>query len=423
MKKEKFIVLITVLVFSLTGCNSTFDPFDFNNVEIISSEEARYISDEATNNLSYVSSLAKSESSIIDYRIAYDGSASSIARYQESDQKESISIYANYAYQIDSKTKQSQGDGSGNVIYFETDNTDVAWLVYSEDEEQYPYYSLYQVNEYDNPNYSYDPIVSSKTSYFSSVDDVYLLWDKQIRNLVSDSYSYSDFSYGEAENKIYGFNEQVSQNTITNPLHSDEIIITYTERMVVRYFRYDNTYGWVIDYTAEKINLYWITSLDGEMYDSPLLVESSETLYQYNYGNRLAAQFNYPEQVQTTDSYPIIYSYRFDSENNLYLYTTQSLSNAYLVSNYGDSEYTYLAATVSFYSNRYYLFKSSSDEYSDEFFGYDIINYDQLNFFSLYEYEGLNYLSLLSNVSLYLVFGFTKDGEIYSLDAYYWSSL
>ncbi len=434
--KRKSLLILSISILCLSGCSNSFDPFDFNNVEIISNEQATFISNEATNNLSSVSSLTKSESNTIDYRSVYTGSALPLANYQSNTIESNINIYSNYGYTQETKTTEIQGDGSGDTIYFETTNLDSTWLELKEEEKETlsdndelkSNYYLYQVNEYQNPNYNDDPIISSRYSYFSKEDEVSYTWDKQIRNLVSDSYSYFDFTYGTSEGKIYGFNESVSQNTISNPLHTDQLIITYSESMVVRSFSYDNNLGWVIDYFASKDDLYWVTSIDGSMYESPVLVQSQESLYQYGYKSLQTHSFSYPEEAQTSDAYPIMYLYNYvynneTEQDELTFVRFSSLYDAYSVSSYGDSQHTYRGALLNIYSYEYILFSSSLEEYIDTKLGYEILNHDQLGVFSSFEVDGFNYLNTASSIRLYLIFGFTKEGELDTLDAYYWSML
>lgn len=418
MKKEKLFILLTSLSLCLAGCSKEFDPFGFNNVEIISSEEASYISNEATNNLSSVNRLRKTESRVYDYRLAYQGSASSLARYDEAISESEVNIYS-HGYINETSTKETQGDGFGNTIYFEAINRDTSFLDKQED-EQSSFYKLYQINEYINPNYSEDSITSLRSSYFSSVDQVEFSWDKHIRSLVGDGYSYNDFSYGSSGGKIYAFIQEVSQNSITNPLHSDQIIITYKEQMVVRYFNYDANYGWVIDYFAKKENLYWVTSLEGEMYENPLLVESSQSLYQYEYGNHPTHNFTIPTNSSSLNAYPVISSFTL-FEDGLTLVSEETLDEAYLITNYSDDSLTYLSSLVDFSSDMFYLFSSSNTNYTDAYLGYDILNYDQLSLFSYTELDTYKYIQTTSSVRVYLIFGFTQDGELACVDAYYWS--
>ncbi|MCD8194824.1 MAG: hypothetical protein LUD22_00745 [Coprobacillus sp.] len=424
MKREKLVVLLSCFILTLSGCNETFDPFDFNNLDIISSEVASFISNEATNNLSNVNNLRKSISSVSDYREAYLGSASSLARYSDTESESEISIYE-LGYINETRTVETDGDGFGNTLYFESYNRDSSFLeeTYLEEEDnQETYYTLYQVNEYENPNYSENVITSLRSSLFGNSNDVYFKWDKLIRDLVGDSYVYSDFSYGSSDGKIYAFIQEVNQGNVVNPLHNDEIIITYTERMVVRYFRYDDTYGWVIDYFAEKENLYYVTSLEGGMYESPLLVESSESYYKYQYGKQDSYSFEIPSGSSSLDAYPVISTYELE-EGNPTLVSTNELSDCYLITSYKDDDRTYLSSLIDFYPEELYLFSSSNLAYSDQFLGYDIINYDQLSIFNYIELDTYKYIEVSSSVRVYLIFGFTREGELVSVDSFYWSNL
>ncbi len=418
--KNKVLFLSLILVIGVSGCNSTFDPFDFDFLDIISNEQAIYISNEATDNLSNVTSLTHTIESSEDNRSIFNGSAYYYGSYTNESYLEEITIYSNTGFSSKATTINESGDNYSGSYYYEANNSVDMWISYDKDEEvSYAYY----VNEFTNPNTEEESILSSYRGVFSTSSDYVPEWNMLVVDLVSDGYTYSSFDYyGSSNGDIYAYTESVSQSAIPNPLHPSESIITYSQSMSVRSFMRNSNLGWVINYSAHQENLYYATTIDGNVYENPVLVSEYQESYQYDYKSQGSKSFEFIESAETYTFQPSILVATISDEDQI-SYSNLSLREYGYLVNYSSSSLTYYSAIATLEKGRYYACYMSSDE-DYTLYGAEIVSHDSLNILSstsisLNEELTCNFVSVDYDVRVNLIFGFNSEGEIISIDVYY----
>ncbi|MCD8203602.1 MAG: hypothetical protein LUB56_00525 [Coprobacillus sp.] len=417
--KNKVLFLSLILAIGVSGCTPAFDPFDFDSLDIISNEQAIYISNEATDNLSSVTSLTHSISSVDDNRSVFNGSAYYYGSFTNESYNEEITIYSNSGLTSTSTTITESGNNYAGSSYYEVTNSTDIWMGYdSEEEVSYTYY----VNEFSNPNTEDESIQSSYRTVVNETDNYQIEWNMLVVDMVSDGYTYSSFDhYGASNGDIYAYSENVTQSSIPNPLHSDETIITYSQTMSVRSFTRDSNLGWVINYSAYQESLYYATTIDGNVYDSPVLVSEYQESYQYGYENNGSKSFSFIESVETYYYQPrVLVAYYID--DNLYYYSSSLSGYGYLL-NYSSSSLTYYSATITLRKGYYYAcYMSGDEEYT--LYGAETITRDDYDVFTFTSIElsedvSCNFVSVDYDLRVNLIFGFNADGEIVSIDVFY----
>ncbi|MCD8204556.1 MAG: hypothetical protein LUC16_01855 [Coprobacillus sp.] len=418
--KNKYLFLSLILVAGLSACNSSFNPFDFDSLDIISNEQAIYISNEATDNLSNVTSLTHSVTSSEDYRTVFIGSAYFYGYYSDETYTEDIDVYSNNGLSISITTVSESGNNYAGSSYSEISESIDLWIEYDTQEEQnYAYF----VSEYSNPNSKEESILSSYRYVFSSETETGTDWNQLIVNLVSDDYTFSSFDhYGSSSDNIYAYSENITQSTVANPLHPSESIITYSESMSVRSFVRDASLGWVIDYSAHQENLYYSTTIDGNVYESPVLVEAYQEVYQYSYESNGSKSFEFIDSAETYYYQPNIISAAIDSQGELTFSLVPLLGNGYLV-NYSNPSLSYYSATLELEADKLYACYMEID---DEIilYGSEAISKDELSLLEAVEIEideetSYSFISVSYDVRVNAIFGFDSEGNIVSLDIYY----
>lgn len=423
--KKKILTLILLVSASigLSACEEDFNPFDFNDLNIISSQESFYINSEATNNLLYVSSVDIDFLDRRDETNFYYGSASTYASYHEQLVDSTITFYSNHGYINEFNTKTTLGNGLIGRYYSETENTRLEWV--NKDASSPSDYLLYTVNEYNNPRSAEQPTISSTSSLFSNNEQYEIEWIKKCLDLVSDGYSYADFMYGSRDDKIYAFNQTVSEEIIKSPLVSGEDIITFTENMRVRGYEKHESLGWIISYSASRESLYYATSLSGDVYDDPLLIQQIQTIYTYHYDDITSNNFTFLQSDVLVDYQPILFTYTVNEGEEL-VHTapsqTQTLEVNYLPRTDKDADLYYCTVLVDLIPTNYYLlgmiindetyYYDSSFIHTNGNFSLDSVEHDSLEFFTSY-----------TPMRLYLVISLLEDGSIHNVEAYYWSNI
>lgn len=424
MKQKILVIGVAVLsVFALTGCEEEFNPFDFNNLDIISSQESFYIDSTATNNLLHVSNVEKKEISRLDETSFYSGSASSYASYRENITESSIQFYSNRGYSNSEHNKTTLGNGLSGRYYSETINNTDEWI--SKDASSPSDYLLYTVNQYNNPQSDAKPTISSSTSLFATADNYDIMWTKKCLDLVCDGYSYSDFKFGSRDGNIYAFEQSIVESVVTNPLVSGENIITYEENMRVRHYIKHETLGWVISYSATKQNLYYATSMTGEVFDDPLLVEENQVFYRYTYNELTSNAFVFLQSDVLLNYQPLLFSYT-PVEGVALDYTnptaSEQLDIKYLPRSDKDADLFYCSCIVTLRPENYYLLGMDIDN-KISYYDYSFIDIQGNFTLSVLDVDSAEFFTSHFPVKLYLVISLLEDGNIHTVQAYYWSTI
>ena len=414
-KINKLFLLIPI--FTLCSCDEEFKPFDFYSLNIINEQESRYISSSSSDNFSNVSNIEKYETYKKDERKVYKGALSKYAECKNIEIKEKINIYKNHSYESSYYEKNKAGNGLDGSFYYTVDKESQIWTDFDTSD-------ISKVNIYKTEQTNYSSLgkscISSQT-YFSSRVDWEINWNKKIRELCNDGYSYDDFSYGTSNGKFYGYFQVVNESVITNPLHPDDIdkkIIVFNEKMYVRSFKKDNELGWVVDYFAEKNNVYHVTSITGDIYDEPLLVEKNETIIKYSYQNRKNKIFEYVEnEIYHT---PKLFLLTFDklTSDLATIYESNQLSFKIMPNYSSNSNTIFLLSEISLSKDKFYTFKLSNEE-NEMILDYTKLKNNDLNYLKEKNINNISTFTPYDDCTLLFIFECDSSGNINSFDSTY----
>ncbi|MGM9873773.1 MAG: hypothetical protein ACI31G_02485 [Bacilli bacterium] len=407
MKKRNYIFLLLSLL-SLSSCVKT-DPFEVNGLAIINEQEAVYVSNQATNNLFKASKLVIEQTTKVDKRKVYSGAAKQYAEYKTIEENSTLNIYSNYAYSLHYSNYSLYGNGLEGSYYSEYEIDMNEWVDVSITNPGN--YDLYSSISIKNPNSKIEKISSSSIDTFSSFEEVDIKWRMNINELLSDGYTYSSYSYGTKDNKLYAFSQSVDEGLIANPLHPEEQIIIFNEIMRVRSFKKDSNLGWVIDYSAEKNNIYHITSLTGDIYESPILVEENEKVMTYSYDSKKAVSFSFVEEESRYIPVPYLAVY-----DDSLIELSRTRINLSYTSIYDDN-YTYAISYLNFSKDEIYSFITRNNG-EDTKYGFPYFSRNDLNIIynDLDIEDSLSYFKSHYNTKLLILFSFDRSGQIVDIE-------
>lgn len=330
MKKKSLFALSLILPILVSACsqnnNTEFDPFTIgDNLEVISSTEARLIANQAYDNLMYVTSLSKSEKKNVDDTKFYTGSFSSYATNKSSEVSSQVTYYSNLIDETSS---------SKSTVYFGKDSANedgdkkiLSWYGIL-GEPANPYYSLLtQTTE------SYNGIQSTRYGVeedeFATSDVITSVWRKQLIKSVSEDYlnisiSYSDdLTYVKDNQHIIGYNLQTvvtAEPSLITPLKEENSYVKNTTSLTVIDFYKDDVLeiGWTVRTVSHRTTVSYLTNADKKESDQPIEVEKEESITSLFYDSSHAESSEVPEFVKTEDIPMSIAQFDFDGTNLTY---------------------------------------------------------------------------------------------------------
>lgn len=418
MKKRNYLFLI-ISILSLSSCVKS-NPFEVNGLAIINEQEALYVSSIATSNLTNASKITVDKTSKIDKRKVYSGAAKQYAEYQSTKINSETVFYNNYGYSSTSNIYYMVGNGLDGSYYSEYQIEKDEWIDVIKDE--FDSYYLFSNLNIKNPNSSLENIKTNNSKYFSDTMNLDIDWRQYILSILEDGYSYSDYSYGTKDNKLYAFYQTVNEGLITNPLHPEKQVIIFNEIMRVRSFKKDARLGWVIDYSAEKNNIYHVTSLTGSIYESPILVEENETIMNYFYENKKSMNFSYVQNEAKIINTPYLVTYDVNSSDDSLIEIDRTRLNTPYVSIY-NSEYT-LAISYFDIKDEYIYSLLINDGENEIKYGFPYFTLNELNII----YNDLSvenkddYFKARFDTKLLLIMKFDRSGYIVDLQTIFLSA-
>ena len=296
MKKKT--LLLTLLPLLLSGCsgngNTTeYDPFMIgDNLEVISSVEARLIANEAYDNLNLASSLIKQSTVSEDNTKFYTGAFSSYATNKKTTTDSQVSYYSN---KTDTNRDVESTTYIGNDTTIETSNTSTT-----------EWFGIKPVKEGETPseNYAllkrtidkYNGVSSTRfsaTDDFSSQSDIEAVWNRYLVNSINEDYLttsilYSnDFTYVRDNQHILGYfisNEVTKEASKVAPGKED---ISYVKKVeilsVIDYYKDEVlNIGWTIRTVSSRTITSYLTTIDGNESD-PIEVSRQEDVTSLQY--------------------------------------------------------------------------------------------------------------------------------------------
>lgn len=341
MKKKS--LLMTLLFIPLTmGCSnnnndSKYDPFMIgDNLEVISSTEARLIANEAYNNLSYTSSLTKSSNLNSDNTKFYTGAFSSYADNSKTSTESNVTYFEN---RIDMTRSVTTTIYVGNDSTIENKNTSTT-----------EWYGIKPVKEGETPseNYSllrmtvdkYNGVSSTRYSSedeFSSQENIKAIWNRYLVNSISHDYlttsiAYSDaFTYVRDSQHVVGYYLSTSVNTEDSkiaPGKEDNAYVKKVEEISVIDFYKDEILGigWTVRTVSSRVITSYLTTVDGQETE-PIEISRQEDVTSLYYESQHESSQELPT-YELDNSIPfaiakyaisddeLVYDSKIDLENN-----------------------------------------------------------------------------------------------------------
>lgn len=343
MKKLSLLALGLILPILATSCsgdnNTEFDPFTIgDNLEVISSTEARLIANQAYDNLSYVTSLNKNEKKIVDDTKFYTGSFSSYATNKSSELTSQVTYYSNL---ID------ENSSSKSTVFFGKDSASedgdkriLSWYGII-GEPANPYYSLLtQTTE------SYNGIQSTRYGVeedeFATPEAVSYVWRKQLVKSVTEDYlnlglSYSDLlTYVKDNQHIIGYSLNTivtaEPSLITPDKEENSYVKKVTELIVIDFYKDDVLgIGWTVRTVSSRTTTSYLTTADKKESEQPIEVEKEESITSLFYDSTHSESTEVPDFKKTEDIPMAIAQFDFDGMNISYnrSYTLDDNSDFY----------------------------------------------------------------------------------------------
>ncbi len=343
MKKKSLITLSLILPILASSCSGNketeFDPFTIgDNLEVISSTEARLIANQAYDNLTYVTSLNKNEKKNVDDTKFYTGSFSSYATNKSSELSSQVTYYSNL---ID------ESSSSKSTVYFGKDSASedgnkkiLSWYGIL-GQPANPYYSLLtQTTE------SYNGIQSTRYGIeedeFATADVISSVWRKQLVKSVSEDYlnisiSYSDeLTYVRDNQHIIGYSLQTyvtAEPSLITPLKEENSYVKKVTSITVIDFYKDDVLeiGWTVRTVSSRTTTSYLTTADKKESEEPIEVEKEESITSLFYDSSHSESPEVPDFKKTEDIPMAISQFDFDGTNLNYVksYTLDDNSDFY----------------------------------------------------------------------------------------------
>lgn len=295
MKKK--ILLLALFPLLLAGCSgestTEYDPFMIgDNLEVISSVEARLIANEAYDNLRLASSLMKTSTVSEDTTKFYTGAFSSYGINKKTTTDSQVTYFAN---KIESNRNVNTITYIGNDSTEESRNT-----VLTE------WYGIKPVPEGETPseNYAllrkaidkYNGISSTRFSAdddFSSQSNINAVWNRHLVESIGENYLttgilYSDdYTYVRDNQHIVGYymiNEITKETSKIAPGKEDVSYVKKVEELTVIDFYRDEVLeiGWTVRTASSRIITSYLTTIDGNETE-PIEVSKQEDITSLSY--------------------------------------------------------------------------------------------------------------------------------------------
>ena len=342
MKKNLLpLILFPLLLAGCSGSNNTsnYDPFMIgDNLEVISSVEARLIANEAYDNLSRTTSLMKTSTVGEDNTKFYTGAFASYATNRKTTTESQAYYYAN---KIETERNVSTTTYIGNDSTIENRNV-----------SQTEWYGIKPVEEGQTPseNYSllrrtvdkYNGVSSTRygsTEDFSTKDNVAAIWNRHLVESIGEDYltagiSYSpDFTYVRDNQHTLGYYMASVVTKETSKLAPGKEDVSYVKKVDELYvvdFYMDEVLeiGWTIKSVSSRIVTSYLTTIDGNETD-PIEVSRQEDVTSLFYDKERQTSEDIPTFVLDTsipfsiakfvtnpEGTDIVFSTKYDLENN-----------------------------------------------------------------------------------------------------------
>ncbi len=296
MKKKT--LLLTLFPLLICGCSqngntTNYDPFMIgDNLEEISSVEARLIANEAYDNLNLASSLIKQSTVSEDNTKFYTGAFSLYATNKKTATNSQVSYYSN---KIDTNRDVESITYIGNYSTEETSNTSTT-----------EWFGIKPVEEGETPsdNYSllrrtidiYNGVSSTRFSAvddFSAKNDIEAVWNRYLVNSINENYLLtsilysSDFTYVRDNQHILGYylSSQVTKEASKIAPEKEEIayVKKVEELSVIDYYNDEVLeIGWTIKSVSSRTITSYLTTIDGNETD-PIEVSRQEEVTTLQY--------------------------------------------------------------------------------------------------------------------------------------------
>ena len=288
MKKKLLLLILFPLLTGCSGSNNTskYDPFMIgDNLEVISSVEAKLIANEAYDNLSRTTSLIKTSTVGEDNTKFYTGAFSSYATSKKTTTESQAYYYTN---KIESTRNVSTTTYIGNDSTIENRNVALT-----------EWYGIKPVEEGKTPseNYSllrrtidkYNGVSStrySSTEDFSTQSNVAAIWNRHVVESIGDDYlttgtSYSsDFTYVRDNQHTLGYYLSSVVTKETSKIAPGKEDVSYVKKVdeisIIDFYMDEvSEIGWTIKNVSSRIVTSYLTSIDGNETD-PIEVSRQE---------------------------------------------------------------------------------------------------------------------------------------------------
>ena len=342
MKKKA--LLLTLFPLLICGCSqngntTNYDPFMIgDNLEEISSVEARLIANEAYDNLNLASSLIKQSTVSEDNTKFYTGAFSAYATNKKTITNTQVSYYSN---KIDTNRDVESVTYIGIDTTEETSNTSTT-----------EWFGIKPVEEGETPSENYallrrtiDKYNGKSSTRFSAVDDfstkndIEAVWNRYLVNSINENYLLtsilysSDFTYVRDNQHILGYylSSQVTKEASKIAPEKEEIsyVKKVEELSVIDYYKDEVLeIGWTIRSVSSRTITSYLTTIDGNETD-PIEVSRQEevTTLQYESSHQSSEDiptyelssfipFSIAKFTVNPEYTDITYSTKYQMENN-----------------------------------------------------------------------------------------------------------
>ena len=302
MKKNRLFILLPLVLPLLAGCGdnnntstSGYDPFMIgDNLEVVSNVEAKLIANEAYNNLSNVTLLRKTKTSIEDDTNFYTGSFSSYATNM------STSVYSEVAYY---SNMIDESRNTTTTTYFGNDST-----IEDKTQKTIYWYGIKPVKEGETPNTNYSLMTATTENYngisstrygveeedFSSTANIAPLWRRYLIESITTNYLATGIAYSANNTYVkdnqhiigyYSYSEITTEPSKITPNKRENDYVVKTTHLSVVDFYNDEVLelGWTVKSVSTKVTMAYLTTIDGNGVENPIEVSKEENIISLQY--------------------------------------------------------------------------------------------------------------------------------------------
>ena len=341
MKYRKLFIIPLILPL-LGGCSNNGEPTEFDpfmigdNLEVVSTLEAKLIANEAYDNLSRVSTLSKRTTDTQNDTNYYTGAYSKYATNKTTTSEIGVVYYSNKS-ESTSHTVTTTYLGNDSAIE-ERDETKTEW------------YGIKPVKEGETPSTNYALLKKTidtyngipSTRYFSLNDnfsdptEIVPKWNKYIIdsiNVETNISYFNDYTYVRDNQHIVGYkfsSVPTSENSKVAPANEEKKIVKKVDKLDVIDFYKDDLLGidWTVRTIASRTITSYLSTVDG-LESEPIEINRIEEVTTLSYDTSHSASEDIPV-FELTDTQPffvakfvpneggtdIVYDQSFEAENN-----------------------------------------------------------------------------------------------------------